>query len=367
MSVQKRSGPVPADMSNGTVDLPEWWVYRGVGEPLQDNLRPDRGLPPAPPWRTFDGGPVTSGSPPKDDRGDMERRLGRGGAISPSMVDHAEVNVVNAALVLRRPLLVTGPPGAGKSTLAFQVANELRLGRVIRWHVTSNTTFKSGLYNYDAIARAEAVAVASRRGEDVGGDRIGDFVRLGPLATAFLPTRLPRVLLIDELDKSEIDLPNDLLEIFEAGTFTIPELERIASHTPTAEVFTNDPDHRATITGGRVTCRAFPIVVITSNGERDFPPAFLRRCLQLEMKPPNAQKIAAIVDAHFARAVKGMELPDAVRDEVIREFTASGEAGALSADRVLDALFLVTSGNFDRENPLWPELKDALWQRSRAV
>ncbi|GAB3901904.1 hypothetical protein GCM10029964_091410 [Kibdelosporangium lantanae] len=83
MNVQKRSGPAPADMSNGTVDLPEWWVYRGVGEPLQDNLRPDRGLPPPPPWRTFEGGPVISGPPPQDDRGDIERRLGRGGAISP--------------------------------------------------------------------------------------------------------------------------------------------------------------------------------------------------------------------------------------------------------------------------------------------
>src|SRR3954471_9088597 len=118
MSVQKRSGPVPVDMSNGTGELPEWWVYRGIGEPLQDKPRPDRGLPPPPPWRTFDGGPPLTGEPPKDDGGDMARRLGRGGALSPAMVDQAEVNMVNAALVLRRPLLVTGPPGAGKSTLA---------------------------------------------------------------------------------------------------------------------------------------------------------------------------------------------------------------------------------------------------------
>ena len=126
--------------------------------------------------------------------------------------------MVNTALFLRRPLLITGKPGSGKSTLAHSVAYELNLGPVLRWPITTRSTLQDGLYRYDAIARLHE---ASLRG---GTPKIGPFVQLGPLGTAMVPTRWPRVLLIDEIDKSDIDLPNDLLNIFEEGEFEIPEL-----------------------------------------------------------------------------------------------------------------------------------------------
>jgi MoxR-like ATPase len=123
---------------------------------------------------------------------------------------------INSALILRRALLVTGKPGVGKSSLAYAVAYELRMGPVLKWPISSRSKVKSGLYEYDAVGRLQA-----------GGDaEIGDFLRLGPLGSALYPTRWPRVLLIDELDKGDIDLPNDLLNVLEDGHFEIPELAR---------------------------------------------------------------------------------------------------------------------------------------------
>jgi MoxR-like ATPase len=253
--------------------------------------------------------------------------------------------MTNAALLLRRPLLVTGAPGTGKSTLAYRVARELGLGRILQWSITSRSTLQTGLYGYDAIGRAQATAA---RDPDT---RIGNFIRLGPLGTALLAYDLPRVLLIDELDKSDIDLPNDLLHVFEEGEFDIPELVRIRDREREVTVFTDDPDTTVTIVDGRVQCKAFPFVVITSNGEREFPAAFLRRCLRLEMRPFREDQLAAIVAAHFGVA-EG-------REELIRSFIDRG--GTLAADQLLNAVYLLNAEGFAADAS-WPRLTDALWR-----
>lgn len=361
--------PEGASPSRGVsrFDTPDWWIYQGTGRPMHD-IQLAELLPPPPPWRDFDGGPLPSNDEPPEDDGEADRRLGSGQHRSARDVDPHEVDMVNAALYLRRPLLVTGRPGTGKSTLAFRIARELRLGRVLRWSITSNTTLKPGQYGYDAIGRVQAAGtkqVAARSATGPEGTHppdeppIGEFVRLGPLGTAFLPRSLPRVLLVDELDKSEADLPNDLLSIFEDGEFTIPELERMRGRQPQVSVFTDDRDVTATIVDGRVKCRAFPLVVITSNGEREFPPAFLRRCLRLEMREPDQDQLAAMVAAHLPSPTDGH------RPQLVEEFLARSKAsGGLPADKLLDAVFLATSGAYDQsDDAAWSRLLASLWRQ----
>lgn len=130
---------------------PPWWVFHATGRAPGGEL-PE--LPEPPPWRTFPGGPLQP-PPPEDDRA-AERRLGR--VQDGPQLPREEIDAVNAALLLRRPLLITGPPGVGKSTLAYLIARELGLGRVLPWSVVSRSTLKDGLYAYDAIGRAQAIA-----------------------------------------------------------------------------------------------------------------------------------------------------------------------------------------------------------------
>ena len=325
-------------------------VYQGTGWPL-----PDQGQGPAipdpPPWRAFDGEPVQP--PPPEDDAENHRRLGSVSPAQPS-ASQREVDSVNLSLLLRRPLLVTGRPGTGKSALAYRIARELKLGRVLRWTITSRSTLNSGLYDYDAIGRVEA---ANARRTPAQEREVGDFLTLGPLGTALLPYERPRVLLIDEFDKSDIDLPNDLLGVFEDGEYTVKELVRLAKVAPEIEVHTADPDRTAVIRRGRVRCRAFPMIVITSNDEREFPPAFLRRCLRMHIEDPDVDQLAAMVHAHF----RGKESPRS--SELIQEFVArSRRVDGLAADQLLNAVHLVTSEEYSYDE-LWDGLIDSVWQR----
>ncbi|KNB51931.1 AAA family ATPase [Streptomyces caatingaensis] len=305
----------------------DWRIYRGAGLP-HDGIRR---LPPPPPWRDFAAaGPDTGpgADPSAARRLGVQRRLVENHHPRPE-----EVEAVNAALYLRRPLLVTGAPGTGKSTLAHAVAHELGLGRVLRWPIVSRSTLRDGLYHYDAIARLQDVQL-ERAGADVGARRsIGSYIRLGPLGTALLPAARPRVLLIDELDKSDLDLPNDLLNVLEEGEFALHELERIADREPEVEVGTDDGG-RTVIADGRVRCTAFPLIVLTSNGERDFPAALLRRCIQLDLEPPGEEQLTAMVRAHLG--------DDAVTDgeELIQRFLHREPGEVVAADQLLNALFL---------------------------
>jgi MoxR-like ATPase len=298
-----------------------WKIYQGNGEERSSNV--PLHLPPAPPWRQFQK-EVT------------EQQNLKGRSFQPPA---EAIEMVNVALSLRRPLLITGSPGAGKSSLAYAVAWELGLGNVLRWSITTRSTLQDGLYGYDAIARlqdAQASRVDNRQDT-------GNYITLGPLGTAFLPTALPRVLLIDEIDKSDIDLPNNLLNLLEEGEFPIPELQRL--ELPIVGVRTIERDERNNqikvgVENGVVRCHAFPLVIMTSNGERDFPPPFLRRCLRLKMPNPSPKELQGIVEKHLGTNTAEQS------KELIQWFCKQIEAGGtLATDQLLNAIHIRTQEN----------------------
>src|SRR6188472_3275171 len=175
---------------------------------------------------------------------------------------------VNAAVMLRRPLLVKGEPGTGKTVLAHEIAKAVN-APLIEWHVKSTTKAHQGLYEYDAVARLRDGQLGDPRVHD-----ISNYIRRGKLWEAFTSERLP-VLLIDEIDKADIEFPNDLLQ----------ELDRMEFHVyETQET---------------VKARRRPIVVITSNNEKELPDAFLRRCFFHYIRFPDADTMRAIVEVHF--------------------------------------------------------------------
>jgi MoxR-like ATPase len=304
----------------------DYLAYRGTGVP--DPQTATRKLPGVPPWRES----LRARS------ADNDTSHGRGLRYQ---VEPEVAEVVNAALYLRRPLLVTGAPGTGKSSLAYAIAAELGLGEVLRWPITSKSTLRDGLYNYDAIGRLQEANLneiqARHQGVTPKLADIGSYITLGPLGTALLPRERPRLLLVDELDKSDIDLPNDLLDVFEEGEFTITELARLPAAQHPVTVMTADPDYPEPLPErpcGVVRCAAFPMVILTSNGERQFPPAFLRRCLQLELKAPDSAKLERIVEAHLD-GVKASDFRD-----LIDEFMSRKSAGALATDELLNGIYL---------------------------
>ena len=175
---------------------------------------------------------------------------------------------VNAAATLRRPLLVKGEPGTGKTVLAQEIARSFN-APLIEWNVKSTTKAAQGLYEYDAVSRL--------RDSQLGDARVGDisnYIRRGKMWEAFTSPTLP-VLLIDEIDKADIEFPNDLLQ----------ELDRMEFHVYE--------------TGETVKAAVRPIVIITSNNEKDLPDAFLRRCFFHYIKFPDRETMQRIVDVHF--------------------------------------------------------------------
>lgn len=303
---------------------PSWWIYHGT-RPAPDPHAIDRLLVrPAPSWRTFDGEPL-----------DRARGDAKPAATFQPLAD--EVELVNAAILLRRPLLVTGKPGCGKSSLAKSIAWELALGSLLTWPINTRSTITEGLYRYDAIARLQDASIPRAEG-DGRAPEVARYLRLGPLGEALLPARKPRVLLIDEIDKSDVDLPNDLLNVLEEGRFEIPELLRLKGTGARLAARAGDGDEEVALPDGAVQCAAFPIIVMTSNGERDFPPAFLRRCVQVRMTEPEPERLKLIVEAHLQR--EGLERTDAL----LAEFLGRRSRQTLSTDQLLNAVYLATQG-----------------------
>jgi MoxR-like ATPase len=175
---------------------------------------------------------------------------------------------VNAAVVLERPLLVKGEPGTGKTQLAIEVARALDKP-LIEWHVKSTTRAQQGLYEYDAVARLRDSQLGDARVSD-----ISNYIRKGKLWQAF-DSEVQPILLIDEIDKADIEFPNDLLL----------ELDRM-------EFFVYE-------TGERIGARHRPIVVITSNNEKELPDAFLRRCFFHYIQFPDRETMESIIDVHY--------------------------------------------------------------------
>ena len=248
---------------------------------------------------------------------------------------------VNAAVVLERPLLVKGEPGTGKTVLAEEIAKGLGAPLIV-WNIKSTTKAQQGLYEYDAVSRLRDSQLGDPRVSD-----ISNYIRRGKLWEAFTAPERP-VLLIDEIDKADIEFPNDLLT----------ELDRMEFHVYE--------------TGETVKAVRRPIVIITSNNEKELPDAFLRRCFFHYIKFPDSETLQRIVDVHYPG------IKHRLVEEALRTFLAMREVPGLkkkpSTSELLDWLKLLVSEDIAPETlreqggrKLIPPLHGALLKNEQDV
>ncbi len=248
---------------------------------------------------------------------------------------------VNAAIALERPLLVKGEPGTGKTVLAIEVAKALGC-ELIEWHVKSTTKANQGLYEYDAVSRLRDGQMGEERAKDVK-----NYIKKGKLWEAFTAEKRP-VLLIDEIDKADIEFPNDLLQ----------ELDRM-------EFYVYETDET-------VKAHQRPIVIITSNNEKELPDAFLRRCFFHFIKFPDEETMQEIIDVHYP-GIKQKLVKDALTTfYAMRELP--GVKKKPSTSELLDWLKLLMNEDIDletlRENDperLTPPLHGALLKNEQDI
>lgn len=299
--------------------MEEWRIFQG------DGTRHDRltRLPPPPPWRFAQRRAKIAPAPSVPDRTEEPRAI-------PFRPTQDMIRAVNAALYLRRPLLLTGKPGTGKSTLVSKVADELQIGPVLRWPINSRSTVRGGVYDYDAVGRLHAVS----------GDAaaVEDYLVLGPLGAALAARGRPAALLVDEIDKSDLDFANDLLNVIEEGEYEIPELRRLRKRVVVVKDIMRRPTR---VTDGRLRAKHFPFVVMTSNAEREFPAPFLRRCIRLDITPPDRAELVKILEAQLSRHKRSLGSERVVK--LINAFLTARDTAELSTDQLLNAVFLAVT------------------------
>lgn len=247
---------------------------------------------------------------------------------------------VNAAVTLQRPLLVKGEPGTGKTELARQVAQSLGLP-MLEWHVKSTTRAQQGLYEYDAVSRLRDSQLGDARVHDVR-----NYIRKGKLWQAF-EAEGRVVLLIDEIDKADIEFPNDLLQ----------ELDRMEFHVYE--------------TGETIAARQRPVVIITSNNEKELPDAFLRRCFFHYIRFPDIDTMRKIVEVHFPGIKEALLATALTQFYELRE--TQGLKKKPSTSEVLDWLKLLLAEDLSPEDlardsgSLLPKLHGALLKNEQDV
>lgn len=248
---------------------------------------------------------------------------------------------VNAAIALERPLLIKGEPGTGKTVLAVEVAKALGVD-LIEWHIKSTTKAQQGLYEYDAVSRLRDGQMGEERAKDVR-----NYIKKGKLWEAFTAEGRP-ILLIDEIDKADIEFPNDLLQ----------ELDRM-------EFYVYETDET-------IKAKQRPLVIITSNNEKELPDAFLRRCFFHFIKFPDEQTMKAIIDVHYPG------IKQKLVSEALTTFCAMREVPGMkkkpSTSELLDWLKLLMNEDVDLETlaeqdpeKLTPPLHGALLKNEQDV